>query len=108
MTSACRPGLALRRPNAMRYAESPRNASTRGFRRSTFFTSARAPARSSDSLNESAEAEARGQMLVRPQPRASSRSCSKAVVPGGTKPAPASAGQKRLPGRAKCSASAAE
>lgn len=43
-----------------------------------------------------------------PTPASSSTPCSHAVVPGGAKPAPTIAGQKRFPGRAKCSPSAAE
>lgn len=101
MVSGWSPSAAFGRPNALRYAPMPMNATTRG---RYFFTSRRnrtPPATYSSGDSSAAAAVVRGTMLVMPYPSGSSSRSSQGENNRGVNPAPCSAGQNRLPGRAK-------
>ncbi|GAB3940280.1 hypothetical protein GCM10027614_23690 [Micromonospora vulcania] len=106
--SGCGPKVALGRPNPIRYAVTPTTATQRGRCRATVLVRSRAPSRSSPAVSSSARALARAAMLVMPRPRAGNSSCSLGCSSRGVKPPRCSAGQNRLPGRAKCQPVAAD
>ena len=97
----CRPSLAALWAKPVRYAPTPRTASTRGAYRRTFRSSRAAPWTSSSFISSSAAAVARSTKLVMPQPWASSSFSPNGDSRLGVKPAACRVGQKRLPGRPK-------
>ena len=86
----------------------PTTARTRGRYRITLAVSSRPPATSSASDSSSAAAEARATRLVIPYPSRGRSASSNGENTRSVNPPACSAGQNRLPGRAKCRPTAAE
>ena len=108
ITVSCGPTWASFVPNETRYAVTPAMATYRGRRRDTSSASRAPPACSSARLSSAAWAVARATRFVMPSPYPASSCCSLGASRRGVKPEPCSAGQNRLPGRAKCQPVAAE